>query len=125
VGTYTVDILTDIIKKLSDDIVGVEAVVLETYEGLVLASTLPTNKKEEIIAAISSVAQSVTNRAVKELDHGVNQNTFLINERGQVILTNIDGKALLTVIAERGANTGLISIMSRRIAQDIRQYLPF
>ena len=64
--TYKVEKLTKIISELDRSISGVEAVVLETYEGLVLASTLPTSLEEEIIAAVSSNTQSVVNRAVRK-----------------------------------------------------------
>lgn len=123
--TYKVEKLTKIISELDRSIPGVDAVVLETYEGLVLASTLPTSLEEEIIAAVSSNIQSVVNRAVREIKHGKNQNTLIINSDGQIILTDIDGKALLTVIAKRNANLGLISIMSRRVANDLKEVLPF
>jgi len=125
VTTYKVEKLTKIISELDRSISGVEAVVLETYEGLVLASTLPTSLHEEIIAAASSNAQSVVNRAVREIKQGKNQNTLIINSDGQIVLTDIDGKALLTVIAKRNANLGLISIMSRRVADDLKEVLPF
>ena len=123
--TYKVEKLTKIISELDRSISGVEAVVLETYEGLVLASTLPTSLEEEIIAAVSSNTQSVVNRAVREIKQGKNQNTLIINSDGQIVLTDIDGKALLTVIAKRNANLGLISIMSRRVADDLKEVLPF
>ncbi|MBN1882049.1 MAG: roadblock/LC7 domain-containing protein [Deltaproteobacteria bacterium] len=123
--TYKVEKLTQIISELHTGISGVDAVVLETYEGLVLASTLPTSLEEEIIAAVSSNTQSVVNRAVREIKHGKNHNTLIINSDGQIILTDIDGKALLTVIAKRTANLGLISIMSRRVADDLKEVLPF
>jgi len=125
VTTYKVEKLTNIISELHKSISGVDAVVLETYEGLVLASTLPTSLEEEIIAAVSSNIQSVVNRAVREIKHGKNQNTLIVNSDGQIILTDIDGKALLTVIAKRNANLGLISIMSRRVADDLKEVLPF
>lgn len=117
--------LTKKITELSTGILGVEAAVLETYEGLVLASTLPTSTEEEIIAAVSSATQSIVNRAVRELKHGDIQNTLVLSSSGQIILTDIDGKALLTVIAKRDANIGLISVMSRHIAGDIKGLLPF
>ena len=122
---YKVEKLTNIISELQKSISGVDAVVLETYEGLVLASTLPTSTEEEIIAAVSSNTQSVVNRAVREIHHGKNHNTLIINSDGQMILTDIDGKALLTVVAKRNANLGLISIMSRRVADDLKEVLPF
>lgn len=117
--------LTKKIMELSDGILGVEAAVLETYEGLVLASTLPTSTEEEIIAAVSSATQSIVNRAVRELKHGDIQNTLVLSSSGQIILTDIEGKALLTVIAKRDANIGLISVMSRHIAGDIKGLLPY
>ena len=123
--TYKVEKLTQIISELHKSISGVDAAVLETYEGLVLASTLPTSLEEEIIAAVSSNVQSVVNRAVREIKQGKNQNTLIVNSDGQIILTDIDGKALLTVIAKRNANLGLISIMSRRVADELKEVLPF
>lgn len=117
--------LTKKVMELSGGVLGVEAAVLETYEGLVLASTLPTSTEEEIIAAVSSATQSIVNRAVKELKHGDIQNTLVLSSLGQIILTDIEGKALLTVIAKRDANIGLISVMSRHIAGDIKELLPY
>jgi predicted regulator of Ras-like GTPase activity (Roadblock/LC7/MglB family) len=125
VSVSKAEALTKKVTELSTGILGVEAAVLETYEGLVLASTLPTSTQEEIIAAVSSATQSIVNRAVKELKHGDIQNTLVLSSSGQIILTDIDGKALLTVIANRDANIGLISVMSRHIAGDIRGLLPF
>jgi predicted regulator of Ras-like GTPase activity (Roadblock/LC7/MglB family) len=125
VSTYKAAELNKTIKDLSEGIPGIEAIVLETYEGLVLASTLPTSAEEEIIAAISSAAQSVINRAVKELKKGDVQNTLVLSSTGQIYLTDIEGKALLTVIAKRDSNLGLISVMSRRVAKDVRDLLPF
>jgi predicted regulator of Ras-like GTPase activity (Roadblock/LC7/MglB family) len=123
--TKTAEVLTGKVKELLDDMPGIEAAVLETYEGLVLASTLPTSAREEIIAAISSATQSVVNRAVKELNHGTIQNTLVLSSAGQIILTDIEGKALLTILAKRDANIGLISIMGRRLATEIKELLPY
>jgi hypothetical protein len=125
VGVYKADALKKSVQELCNSIHGVESAVLETYEGLVLASSLPTGPEEEIIAAVSAATQSAVNRAIKELKHGDNQNTVLLSSSGQIVLTDIKGKALLAVIAKRDANLGLISIMSRRAARDIMEVLPF
>ena len=123
-GVYKAEALKKSIQELCNSIHGVESAVLETYDGLVLASSLPTGPEEEIIAAVSTATQAAVNRAVKELKQGDIQNTVVLSTSGQIILTDIGGKALLAVIAKRDANLGLISVMSRRAARDILEVLP-
>ena len=123
-GVYKAEALKKSVLELCNSIHGVESAVLETYDGLVLASSLPTGPEEEIIAAVSTATQSSVNRAVKELKQGDIQNTVVLSTSGQIILTDIGGKALLAVIAKRDANLGLISVMSRRAARDILEVLP-
>jgi len=124
VGVYKAEALKKSVLELCNSIHGVESAVLETYDGLVLASSLPTGPEEEIIAAVSTATQAAVNRAVKELKQGDIQNTVVLSTSGQMILTDIGGKALLAVIAKRDANLGLISVMSRRAARDILEVLP-
>jgi predicted regulator of Ras-like GTPase activity (Roadblock/LC7/MglB family) len=123
-GVYKADALRKSVQELCSSIKGVESAVLETYDGLVLASSLPTGPEEEIIAAVSSATQSVVNRAVKELRHGDIQNTVILSSSGQMVLTDIGGKALLVIVAKRDANLGLISVLSRRAARNIMEVLP-
>jgi len=124
VGVYKAEALKKSVQEICNSIHDVESVVLETYDGLVLASSLPTGPEEEIIAAVSTATQAAVNRAVKELKQGDIQNTVVLSTSGQMILTDIGGKALLAVIAKRDANLGLISVMSRRAARDILEVLP-
>jgi uncharacterized protein len=124
VGVYKAEALKKSVQELCNSISGVESAVLETYDGLVLASTLPTGPEEEIIAAVSTATQAAVNRVVKELKQGDIQNTIVLSTSGQIVITDIGGKALLAVIAKRDANLGLISIMSRRAARDIMEVLP-
>ena len=123
-GVHKADVLRKSVQELCSSIKGVESAVLETYDGLVLASSLPTGPEEEIIAAVSSATQSAVNRAVQELKHGDIQNTVILSSSGQMVLTDIGGRALLVIVARRDANLGLISVLSRRAARHIMEVLP-
>lgn len=106
----------------------VEAVYLVTRDGFLLDSRSRRSIDREIIGAVASSGFGTSASIGKQLEKGALVISMIEFETGPVLLTPIGADAFLVIVAEHGANLGMIRIklkkhreLARRIDASERQ----
>ncbi|WXG43318.1 MAG: roadblock/LC7 domain-containing protein [Promethearchaeati archaeon SRVP18_Atabeyarchaeia-1] len=115
----TVDEIQRVLKSLGDGTPGVEASAIVSVQGLPIASAMPKDVDDSIIAAMSAAILGVSERAASELARGKLQQILIQGDQGYVILKHAGEDALLTVMAKSDSNLGMIFIVMKGVAQKI------
>ena len=97
----------------------VEASAIISVDGLPIASSLPAGAEEDRVAAMSAAMLSLGDRIAGELGQGLLEQIFVKGENGYIVLTDIGGEAVLTVIARAKAKLGLVFLEMRRAVEDL------
>ena len=93
---------------------GIEGCILVTAQGLPIDSAIDSTADEDLISAMTASISSVSERVTKELGKGQINNISILGEHGYIILLDVAGRAVLTVLAKTDANLGLILLLSKR-----------
>ncbi len=112
--------LEQILRELEDMVPDVEAIVVVNDEGLTLASSVPLGLDEDKIAAMATIALSLSERAVKELDKGDWDHAIIRGTKGVLVVHALTGSSgAVAVLASKEAKTGMIIYLVKRIAKKI------
>ncbi len=112
--------LEQILRSLEEMVPDVEAVVVINDEGLVLASSVPLGLDEDRIAAMATVALSLSERTMRELDRGNWDHVIISGEKGMLVVYALSGSpGAIAVLASREAKTGMILYLLRKIGVEI------
>ncbi|MGQ9720314.1 MAG: roadblock/LC7 domain-containing protein [Candidatus Jordarchaeum sp.] len=101
----------------------VQASAVVRTDGLVMASALPKDADEGLIAAMSAALLNIGNRAVSELDRGELDKVIVSGTKGDTILRGVGSEAVLSAITKAGANMGLILVEMKRTGDKIADLL--
>lgn len=93
---------------------GVEGCILVTAQGLPIDSVLEGTADEDLISAMTASISSVSERVTKELGKGQINNISILGDHGYIILLDVTGRAVLTILAKTDANLGLILLLSKK-----------
>jgi hypothetical protein len=93
-----------------------EAAAVVSFDGLPMASALPTGMDEDRVAAMSAALLSLGERAAEGLGRGNLTQVYIEGESGTVYLISADDEAVLVAVAARGAKAGLMLFEVRRAA---------
>jgi len=108
----------ELLKDLSTNTPGIQATALVSDLGLPIVSALPFDADEEIIAAMTAAIHNVSARSVIELKRGALKQVSIEGEDGYIILKGA-GKFVLTVLAEKSANLGMVFLVLNKVANQI------
>lgn len=101
----------------------VQASAIVRTDGLVMASALPKDADEGLIAAMSAALLNIGNRAVSELDRGELDKVIVSGTKGDTILRGVGSEAVLSAITKPGANMGLVLVEMKRTGDKIADLL--
>jgi hypothetical protein len=118
-----VDKIHDILTKLKGGHDGVEGCILVTAQGLPIDSVFEGNADEDLISAMTASISSVSERVTGELGKGQINNISILGEHGYIILLDVSGRAVLTVLAETDANLGLILLLAKKSCQKLSELI--
>ena len=118
-----VDRLTDSLRELQRSATGIEASVIVSVDGLMIASSLPSDDTEDRVAAMSAAMLSLGERIATELGRGSLEQVYVKGDQGYVILMSVGQEAVLTVLAHSRAKLGLIFLEMRRAVQQLARIL--
>ena len=121
-----VNVIEMLDKILSDTkkVGGVEAAVIASRDGLLMASNIPSSSaKAETFAAMSATMLGAAETATTELGKGVPDRVIVESEHGKLIATGAGPKALLVVLTEHNAGLGLILVELEKAAEKIKKML--
>lgn len=115
--------LEGLLKAMADADPDVIASAVVRTDGLVMASALPKDADEGLIAAMSAALLNIGNRAVSELDRGTLDKVIVSGTKGDTILRGVGNEAVLSAITKAGANMGLVLVEMQRTAAKIAEVL--
>ena len=105
-----------------------EAAAVVSFDGLPMASALPSSMDEDRVAAMSAALLSLGERAAQGLGRGELSQVYIEGETGTVFLVSADDEAVLVAVAAPGAKVGMMLYEVRRaaaaVAEALRSALP-
>ena len=111
--------LHDFIRSSPD----LQAAAVVSFDGLAMASALPTDMDEDRLGAMSAALLSLGEQAAKGLGRGDMRQLFVEGENGFVFLMSARDQAVLTAVADHSAKIGLMLFEMRRAADSIGELL--
>ncbi len=108
-------ILQDLEGKVAD-IIG--SAVIRT-NGLLIASALPSESNERMIAAMSAALLGTSKRSAEALFNGIFKSLSLELDKGNMFLINA-GRVILVAITKKEPNLGLITLEMEDASNKIR-----
>lgn len=113
--------LLDILLGM-ERMIGIEASVLASRSGLVIMHDLGTAYNARKVAALATLVASFSERAAKELDKGAMSRVIVECERGHIICMATK-KLILSVLARKDANLGMVLMEMEEAMQKIQEVL--
>ena len=95
---------------------GVRSVALTTIEGRSLGSTVIETGPRFKLGALSAAAIAISTKTAGELALGELDQVQIVGVSGSLLLSAVGNKALLSVVTERGTDSGPIVRDMKRIA---------
>ena len=111
------------IRDLLTQTAEIEAAAVVSFDGLPMASALPTGMDEDRVAAMSAALLSLGERATVGLGRGELNQVFIEGEEGTVFLVSADNEAVLVAVAAKGAKTGMMLYEVKRTAATVADVL--
>lgn len=111
------------IRELLTQTSEIEAAAVVSFDGLPMASALPTGMDEDRVAAMSAALLSLGERATVGLGRGELSQVFIEGEDGTVFLVSADNEAVLVAVAAKGAKTGMMLYEVKRTAAAVADVL--
>lgn len=93
-----------------------EAAAVVSFDGLPMASALPSSMDEDRVAAMSAALLSLGDRAAQGLGRGELSQVYIEGEAGTVFLVSAEDEAVLVAVAVKGAKAGMMLYEVRRAA---------
>jgi len=115
--------LNKLLRTLSSTTPDIEAAAIVDNDGMMIASSLPSDIAEDSVAAMSAAMLGLGERIVSELKRGQFELVSLKGKEGYVILVRCGPDAVLSILAGASAKLGLIYLDSARTAKEIARLL--
>jgi predicted regulator of Ras-like GTPase activity (Roadblock/LC7/MglB family) len=100
-----------------------QAASVVSFDGLPMASALPSGMDEDRVAAMSAALLSLGERAAENFGRGALSQVYVEGENGTVFLVSADDEAVLVAVGAKGAKVGLLMFEVRRSAQSVADAL--
>ncbi|MEX2704150.1 MAG: roadblock/LC7 domain-containing protein [Candidatus Freyarchaeota archaeon] len=118
-----IDEIMNLIRDMEANTPGIEASAVVSVQGLPIASAMPNDVDESVVAAMTAAMLSVGERAAQELVRGNLQQILLQGDEGYIIIKGAGMSAIITVLAKNDANLGLILMVLKKISARISELL--
>jgi uncharacterized protein len=113
------DAVNDFLRASPD----VEASAVVSFDGLAMASALPSEVDEDRMGAMSAALLSLGEQAARGLGRGELKQIFVEGENGFVFLMSARDQALLAAVTDRQAKIGLMLYEMRHAADAVGRVL--
>ncbi len=115
------ELMVDRLRDLQSSTPDIEASAVVSVDGLIMASSLPSNVEEDRVSAMSAAMISLGERIAGELGRGELDQVYIRGESGFVILMSVGEEAVLTSLIRENAKLGLIFLDMKRAADDLEK----
>lgn len=120
--------LDRILRELLHQTPGVEAAAVVSFDGLPMASALPTGMDEDRVAAMSAALLSLAERAAQGLGRGDLSQVYIEGENGTVFLVSAQDEAVLIAVTAADAKVGMmlyeVKLAASRVGEVLRGPVP-
>ncbi len=117
------ELMVDRLRDLQAGTQDIEASAVVSVDGLIMASSLPTDVDEDRISAMSAAMLSLGDRIASELRRGQLNQVYIRGTEGIIVLMAIGADAVLTVMARNTAKLGLIFLDMKRATTDLERLI--
>ncbi len=117
------EMMVDRLRDLQAGTPDIEASAVVSVDGLIMASSLPTDVDEDRISAMSAAMLSLGDRIASELNRGTLEQVYIKGSNGIIVLMAVGEDAVLTVLARERARLCLIFLDMRRATEDLSRLL--
>ena len=111
--------ITDALRVLRTGTPEVVGAVVVNMEGFVVASLLPSDVDEELIAGMAASLLGVGERISADLMGASMEQIYARSPKGYVVLQAITGEAALVLLVTREAKLGLVFLEVKRVAGEL------
>lgn len=118
-----VDEINRVLKKLSNESLGLEASALISEDGLMIASALSASMEETRVAGMTATLLSLGSRASMELKRGAVQEVIVRGDHGYAVLLSAGRGTLLLALTNESSKLGLIFFDMREAVVDLQKAL--
>ena len=101
----------------------IEASAVIRSDGLLMASSFRIDMDKTLVAAMNAAILNISNRATTEMKRGKLQELILRADNGIIALINAGENVILSVIAKKDANIGLLLFEMKKAAKRIMEIL--
>jgi predicted regulator of Ras-like GTPase activity (Roadblock/LC7/MglB family) len=115
--------MVDRLRNLQAGAFDVEASAIVSVDGLIIVSSLPAGIEEDRVSAMSAAMHSLGERIAGELGRSALDQIYIKGENGYIVLADIGGEAVLTVMARASAKLGLVFLEMRRAVGDLEKLI--
>src|SRR5450631_3850336 len=120
--------LDRILRELLHQTPGVEAAAVVSFDGLPMASALPTGMDEDRVAAMSAALLSLAERAAQGLGRGDLSQVYIEGENGTVFLVSAQDEAVLIAVTAADTKVGMmlyeVKLAANRVGEVLRGPVP-
>ncbi len=100
--------LTDLLRQLEATNSDIQGSSIVSVQGLPICSVLARHIQDGIVSAMSAAIQSVSERAVEELNRGELKRILIEGADGIIILSKAGSNAILCTLAKPNASLGMV-----------------
>lgn len=115
--------LSSVLDEIDLNVREIEAAAIVSVEGLPIASKLPEQYEETIIAAMTAAMLSLGDKIASNLNKGVLEKIMVEGAHGVVVSMAAGPNAVLTVSAAKDAKLGLLFLEMQNAAKKIGEIL--
>jgi len=115
--------LDRVLSQLLGQAPELKAAAVVSFDGLPMASALPSDMDEDRVAAMSAALLSLGERASESFGRGSLSQVYVEGDEGTVFLMSADDEAVLVAVGASGAKVGLLMYEVRRAAVQVAQAL--
>lgn len=117
------DRLKNVLKELESIDPEIEGSAIIRSDGLLMASNFRTDIDKTLVAAMNAAILNISNRATFEMKRGTLQELLLRADDGIIALVNAGENTVLSVIAKKDSNLGLLLFEMKKAAKKISDIL--
>ncbi|MHA2425732.1 MAG: roadblock/LC7 domain-containing protein [Candidatus Thorarchaeota archaeon] len=113
----------EILEESKSLATGIRGWQLLSIEGLPISSHVRKDMDESQIAAITASILSVADLAAERFEHGLLEEVFITNEKGQIMVKGAGDRAILVLEAAKEMKPGLLVYAAKTAAEKIAKIL--
>ncbi|MGB2963264.1 MAG: roadblock/LC7 domain-containing protein [Anaerolineales bacterium] len=117
------DQLDEVLNDFERNVPHVEATVVVSTDGLVIASRLPGEVEEDRVGAMGAAILSISTRSGDELDRGEMLRILIEGTNGYLLIRSIGDVAILVVLVDKKVRLGMLFYECKRCIEKLTEIL--